>query len=47
VGKRRDKKDRRREKQLATRAANSHRKIRERARKAAAAAIAAQKAETV
>ena len=38
MGKRRDKKDRRREKQLKTRAANAHRKIRERARKAAALA---------
>jgi hypothetical protein len=38
MGKRRDKVDRRREKQIKTRAANAHRKSRERARKAAAIA---------
>jgi len=38
MGKRRDKKDIRREKQIKTRAANAHRKSRERARKAAAIA---------
>lgn len=44
MGKRRDKKDQRREKQLKTRAANGPRKARERARKAAA--LAAQQTET-
>ena len=38
MGQRRDKLDKRREKQMKTRAANAHRKVRERARKAAAIA---------
>ncbi|MDD5458089.1 MAG: hypothetical protein PHF37_01665 [Phycisphaerae bacterium] len=38
MGRRRNKLDKRREKQLKTRAANAHRKSRERARKAAAIA---------
>jgi hypothetical protein len=38
MGRRRDKKDSRRANQLKTRAANAHRKTRERARKAEAAA---------
>jgi len=40
MGRRRDKIDKRREKQLKTRVANTNRKARERARKAEAAAIA-------
>ena len=39
MGKRRDKLDRRREKQLKTRKANAHRKARERARRAAKQAV--------
>ena len=38
MGKRKDKHDKRRERQIKTRAANAHRKSRERARKAAAIA---------